>query len=56
MTTPQELQQALKEHMRKMAAKGGKNTVKKHGTKYMSELVKKRWAKQKSKPVDKPLD
>jgi hypothetical protein len=55
MTTPlsPEVQQALKEHMRKLAAKGGKNTVKKHGTKYMSDLVKKRWAKKKSEAGDK---
>lgn len=33
------------------AAKGGNATVKKYGKKYMSELIKRRWAKRK-KAID----
>ena len=34
------------------AQKGGKATVKKYGKKYMSELIKRRWAKRR-KAIDK---
>lgn len=42
-----DLKQALKEHMQKLARKGGLSTAKKYGSKHMSEIVKKRWAKVK---------
>lgn len=47
-----EVQEELKRIMTENARKGGQAIVKKYGTKHMSDIVKKRWAKAK-KGVDK---
>ncbi|GAC1413864.1 MAG: hypothetical protein NVSMB66_6500 [Candidatus Doudnabacteria bacterium] len=52
LSMDKKLKQALKEHMRKLAIKGGKALAKKRGTEYYREIVNKRWAKHK-KAVDK---
>lgn len=49
------IQEEVEKFLRKQASKGGKNTVKKHGTKHFSDIAKKRWAKQKGS-VDKSIE
>lgn len=40
--------QEIKDWLKKQASKGGKKTVELYGKRHMSNIVKKRWAKQKA--------